>query len=317
MRAGAMGSELGPTAPAELLRNIARGFGDERANEWASRLPRLVQAAAEQWELDVGRPFAGLSFNWVAPCRRRDGTEAVLKIGPWLEDLAHEAAALRAYDGRGCVRLLADDAGPGILLLERIRPGEMLTSQQDEACAIGAAAEVLGAIRTAPPEGHAFPSVADWADSLRKLRERYRGGGGPMDPHVFERAEATYRELLAAPTGEVLLHGDLHHYNILSGPGGWCAIDPKGVTGEPEYECGALLRNPLGIIERRDAARVLHRRGLQLADALGYDRHRVLAWAGAQLVLSVTWTVLDEEDSQALRWLPLAGALFEAAGRYP
>jgi streptomycin 6-kinase len=58
-------------------------------------------------------------------------------------------------------------------------------------------------------------------------------------------AESLFRELIASSESPVLLHGDLHHFNILSArrqP--WLAIDPKGVAGEPAYEPGALLRNP-------------------------------------------------------------------------
>ena len=281
-------------------------------------MPGIVAAASDRWRLTVAEPFPGLSYNWVAPCRLADGRDAVLKAGPWLEDLAREADALRAYSGRGCVRLLAHDEPAGLLLIERVFPGDLLTSRlHDEVASTSAAADVMRALGAVlPPAGHRFPAAGDWARSLGRLRERYSGQCGPMEPHSFSRAEATYRAFLAAPNGHALLHGDLHHYNILRSGEGWLAIDPHGVVAEPEYECGALLRNPLDIIDRRDAPAVLHRRALQLCDELGYDRFRVLAWAGAQLVLSVTWTVLDEEDSATVRWLPLATALFEAADQY-
>jgi Aminoglycoside/hydroxyurea antibiotic resistance kinase len=55
--------------------------------------------------------------------------------------------------------------------------------------------------------------------------------------------------LLASPlTGTddtVVLHGDLHHDNILDGgPRGWLAIDPNGLIGERTYDIANLLRNP-------------------------------------------------------------------------
>ena len=62
-----------------------------------------------------------------------------------------------------------------------------------------------------------------------------------------ERAQRLYVGLCASQTSTRLLHGDLHHYNILrDGDRGWVAIDPKGVVGEVEYEIGAALRNPYG-----------------------------------------------------------------------
>src|SRR6266567_3540278 len=49
----------------------------------------------------------------------------------------------------------------------------------------------------------------------------------------------------ASSAEPVLVHGDLHHDNVLSSArAGWLAIDPKGVAAEPAYETAAMLRNP-------------------------------------------------------------------------
>ena len=74
----------------------------------------------------------------------------------------------------------------------------------------------------------------------------------------------------------VVLHGDLHHFNILAAERQpWLAIDPKGVVGEPVYETGALLRNPWpDLLSLPDPGRILARRVDQLAEELGFDRAR-------------------------------------------
>ena len=43
----------------------------------------------------------------------------------------------------------------------------------------------------------------------------------------------------------MLLHGDLHHENIMHGPRGWLAIDPKGVLGDPGFDAANMFYNPL------------------------------------------------------------------------
>ncbi len=57
------------------------------------------------------------------------------------------------------------------------------------------------------------------------------------------------QELLLSQGEPVLLHGDLHHYNLLQHQDTWLAIDPKGVVGEREFEIGAFLRNPVCVVE--------------------------------------------------------------------
>jgi streptomycin 6-kinase len=103
----------------------------------------------------------------------------------------------------------------------------------------------------------------------------------------------------------VVLHGDLHHENILrSHEQGWVAIDPKGVVGEREYEIGALMRNPIPVLHE---PRTLERRADQLAEALGLDRARIRAWSWAQAHLAAAWAVEDGEDPA--HWLAVAERL--------
>ena len=99
-------------------------------------------------------------------------------------------------------------------------------------------------------------------------------------------------------TEQVLLHGDLHHENILAAErASWLAIDPKGVIGEPAYETGALLRNRLpNLLDAPQAVRVLTRRIDQLSEMLYFARARVRNWAMAQAVLSMWWTIEDGGD---------------------
>jgi streptomycin 6-kinase len=93
----------------------------------------------------------------------------------------------------------------------------------------------------------------------------------------------------------VLLHGDLHHFNILAAERQpWLALDPKGVVGEPAYEVGALLRNPYPeFLTWPNLDRVLARRVNQLAEELGFDRERLVGWGFAQAVLSGWWSYED------------------------
>jgi streptomycin 6-kinase len=91
-----------------------------------------------------------------------------------------------------------------------------------------------------------------------------------------------------------LLHGDLHHYNVLrDSQRGWLAIDPKGVIGEIEYELGAGLRNPCERPEVFTRPAVIERRVKQFAGKLPINQHRALAWAFSEAVLAAIWCVED------------------------
>jgi streptomycin 6-kinase len=238
---------------------------------------------------------APLSYNYVAPAVDVGGTPVVLKVGFPTRELTTEIEALRLFDGRGAVRLLEADTERGALLLERLEPGTPLTAIEDDALATAFAARVMRSLWRPPPPGHAFPSVADWARGMERLRRRFDGGCGPFPSALVRRAEDLFDELLGSMSEPVLLHGDLHHDNILAAQRQpWLAIDPKGVVGEPAYEVGAFLRNPLPqLLEGASPERLLARRLDQLAAELGFDRGRLRDWALAQAVLSGWWSFED------------------------
>jgi streptomycin 6-kinase len=191
-----------------------------------------------------------------------------------------------------------DDLEAGAMLLERCEPGTPLTAVKADEEATSIAAGVMGELwRPVAPE-HPFPSVADWAKGFDRLRQRYEGGTGPMPKALVERAETLFAELIASQTETLLLHGDLHHENILSaGWRPWLAIDPKGVVGERAYDTAALLHNPVELLREPEPGKLLQRRIDLLSERLNLDRARVHGWGLAQAVLAAYW---DLEDSGRL-----------------
>lgn len=283
-----------PALPPTFTRTIHELYG-ERGERWLANLPGLLAACARRWSLAIAQPFPNLTYNYVAPAARADGVEVVLKVGPPNPELLTEIAALRGYDGRGSVRLLDADPEWGALLLERLRPGVPLTTVAGDEAATLIAAQVMRQLwRPAPPD-HAFPTVARWAAGLQRLRQTFAGGVGPFPAGLVATAENLFAELLPSMAEPVLLHGDLHHDNILQAQRQpWLALDPKGVVGEPAYELGALLRNPQPqLLAYPEPARILARRVDLLAEFFGLARERIIGWGVAQAVLSAWWSYED------------------------
>jgi streptomycin 6-kinase len=74
------------------------------------------------------------------------------------------------------------------------------------------------------------------------------------------------------------------------------------VVGEVEYEIGASLRNPRELHSLMADRALTERRVDRFVGELGLDRARVVAWAFAQAVLSMIWSiqdgvVIDETDA--------------------
>lgn len=267
----------------------------EQGAAWLQRLPGIIDDYATRWGLSVSPPFEPLSYNYVAPAVRSDGSDVVLKLGVPEPTVNGELEALRLYDGRGIVRLLESDAEQSVMLLERLKPGTMLSSLSDDQQATRIAAGVMRQLWQPAPAEHDFTLLDDWFAGLADLRPQFEGGTGPFEARLVEEAESASRELLASTTEPMVLHGDFHHYNVLAAERQpWLAIDPKGIVGDPAYEPGAFLYNALpNDLDDRELARILARRVDQFAEELPLDRDRVLAWGVAQAVLSGWWSYED------------------------
>ena len=95
-----------------------------------------------------------------------------------------------------------------------------------------------------------FIQLSDWFDGLKKIRPHFNGGTGPFPKKLLERVESFLPELFADKNVK-LMHGDFHHFNILSSERGWLVIDPKGVIGPAGYEVGPLMINPWNSLSDR------------------------------------------------------------------
>jgi streptomycin 6-kinase len=250
------------------------------------------------WRLAADGPVLPTPSGCVVLVRQGSDRRVLKILGP-RSDETNAAAVLTHYEGQGAVKLL-DHSGRA-LLLERLEPGSSLAELViggDDNRAMDILCGIMRTLHHRPAPAGDFASVEDWREGFT----RYREMGGPLPPPLVERAEALYGELAASQGPHFLLHGDLHHYNVLhDARRGWLAIDPKGVIGEPAYETGALLRNPAENSSFFASPAIVDRRVRILCERLSLDRARVLGWCFAQAVLSAIWSVEDgAEDRQGI-----------------
>jgi streptomycin 6-kinase len=289
--------------PAEFISTI-QNMHQEEGHAFLNALPGLIAEASRRWDLSNVQPAPTLSFNFVAFAKRAQ-RDVVLKMSVPNLEMKSEIAALRLFDGEGACKLLEYDEEKCWMLLERLDPGQMLVTLKDDEEATRIAAEVMKKIwrpmeasslplKEQDPAPQKFILLSDWFDGLKRLRAMYNGGTGPFNEKLVERAERSVEVFFAEDHRPVLMHGDCHHYNILSSERGWLIIDPKGVIGPAGYEVGPLLINPWGeLINRSDIQKITRRRIDILHEHLGFERERIREWGLAHAVLSAWWGIED------------------------
>jgi streptomycin 6-kinase len=274
--------------PPHLALNQQR-YNGEAGLRWVDALPALTAEFTERWGLSLEPPFTVGQVDYTAPVIRADGSLAVLKLCFVHPEFFSGTAALRAFDGKAAVRILDMDLEKGALLLERLVPGEPLSSLTDDAAAMHAAAEVLAQLWQAAAGGSDLLTLDGWLDdatgdaSLPATKRSHPWVSGALQ-HA--------REVAAVSPQRCLLHGDFHQDNVLSSHRGWLAIDPKGLYGDPAWDLAPLLFNNLG--PARETWRPVVRRRLdQLCDELKLDRVRAYALCAARALQSRFWSLRD------------------------
>ncbi|MFT4167020.1 MAG: aminoglycoside phosphotransferase family protein [Microlunatus sp.] len=199
--------------PARLQAEVRRR--DPGADAWLTGLPTICRELSERWQLNIaGEPAAG-SVSLVVPVRRPNGLAALKLISPTV-DAGQEAAALRAFDGHGAVRMFDADLDRQALLLEWLE-GPTLATHPDVAEAIGIAGGVARRLAETPaPAGVRTLSgdAAGWIELLRRQHTIARGSGVAAPEDLFALVVEIVRHLGDDGT-TTLTHGDLSLSNIV------------------------------------------------------------------------------------------------------
>jgi streptomycin 6-kinase len=281
--------------PPEFIDKVQRIFG-ESGREWIPRLPAIVAQCRAQWGLREGTMCPNMSMNYIEFTTTSAGESVALKVGVPHKELFTEMDALRLYNGRGATRLLAADRELGAILMQRLQPGTMLWQLGDNRKETEIAASIMRVLPVPTPSTHNLPTFSQWVERAFRLTKTAWDPQELMPRDLIDRAEKAFKEIERNTPGDVVLHGDLHHENILlDDQSGWTAIDPKGVIGAPCLELGRFLQNQLpgsAQAERREA--MVRERVNILSAELGHSRETVAASALVDCVLSHCWSFEDE-----------------------
>ena len=281
---------------SQRLGDSIRGYFGEAGNAWLGVLPQLVAAAADRWGLEIGdaAPGAGTGFVCLA---RRAGSDVVLKIAYPHEEHFTGVEAMRVYAGQGCVRMIDTAEGDAEVLMERVLPGTHLYELEDEDEEVRIAANLIRRLQRPAPAQHTLPPhTTSWVEKSLRNMAASDVAEQLLPPRLVQALEQIVADLEALGR-PVVLHGDLHHENILlDGDRGWTAIDPKGLTGDPALEIGRFCGNQLHRAETAGGYGPLVDRRIELfARELGEPVDRMRAAAAVDILMCMGWE-LENED---------------------
>jgi streptomycin 6-kinase len=210
---------------------------------------------------------------------------AMLKIAEEPEEKSG-ANLMVWWNGHGAAGVLAHENNA--LLLERATGGRSLSNMAKNGDDTGASKIICKAVhalhrQTLSKLPELVPLV-QWFAELDTGAAKYGG--------LLSLCAETAHALLSLQEDVVILHGDIHHHNILDfGERGWLAIDPKGLIGERGFDYANMFCNP----DHKTATMPgrLAKQAAVVSSAAGLNRKRLLQWLLAWAGLSALWSFND------------------------
>ncbi len=271
-------------------------------------ISNAINVCSKNWQLSAVKQLSheAVTQNYVAKAYSALlAKEVVLKI-VWAK--TNEFEALRYFRGPACVQLLDYNVEHNALLLEYIRPGTSLKQffpDRDD-FAIEVTASIIKALHQNKeiPKSHHFKTIDQWLNTL------YTHTSIAIPKNLLYKAQELGVQLLQKAQPRYVLHGDLHHENILQKDSHWVAIDPKGVIGPLEYELGRFIMNPMpNLLNHPSVVTIIKNRVNRFSQLFEIEKRRIKDWTFVQAVLSVCWAEQDKDQSSFNYFLNFATLL--------
>lgn len=222
----------------------------------------------------------------------------VLKFYKYREECIHEAEFLKLYKNSFFVKLLDTNPELNLNLFEKIELGQDFAFgfPQNEEHAIQDVCTIVDFMRVKhikPSSG--FPIVSSYFSSLEEIYSTQYKLPIKKCKKIFAELLSTLKE-----QNQYLLHGDLHHENILKSQkheNGFVVIDPKGVIGECEFEITCFVLNPVSqLAHHPNAKSLIKNRIKEFSKQLHLDRTRLSKYCFVKAVLSACFAIEDNAE---------------------
>ncbi len=221
---------------AIIAEHFLKKLGAERYNE---RI-RVVEKYRKPWELSEIEFQKSLSTNSlifyaVSKQYGRVILKALINSG-----FDKEILACKLFQGENFCKIYEYSLEDQVYIMERIMPADTLYESAPRNDRIKIVGRVFKGLHKTDIPDSAFPTYSEWFEA-GKEGTKNRKDCEDLYQYLYS-AERMLADINQKYSRNLLLHGDLHHENILKNENGsYTVIDPKGVIGAPVFDLSRFI----------------------------------------------------------------------------
>ena len=269
----------------QFRKNTIALYG-KHGKDWLERLPAIRAAISKKYQLSALNPVSNMSFNYVCSGMQNE-KPIMLKLGFDQQAFSKEADCLQAFEQYGSAKVIATE--PGMIIMQKLDPGMTLKSyfpQKDDQALTILCKTILQLHKAQIPKHHHFFPLKKILSILDQDLD--------IPQKLLDSARALRDDLLLSTKKEVLLHGDLHHENLLQHGNDWKVIDPKGFIGDPLFDLCAFILGPIPeLLQQNNRTGLIQKRIKICAHELQAPQQRIQDWLYVKSVLGWAWCLDD------------------------
>lgn len=217
-------------------------IADNKANYESINL--CLNQYTTKWELSDIEILDNKRNSLVLKCNSAIYGNVIIKQQMDTSYIKSEYNALKEYNQSRFCKVFDADLEHGVLIEEQISPGTELRKVKSLDERLMVFCTLFKDLHIFPKNPEIYPSYLDWVSNAMNYLE---GLDNYRDLYIHTKAaKMICTELFFKYPQKMLLHGDLHHDNILlNNNGSYTIIDPKGVLGHPIFDIPRFILNEM------------------------------------------------------------------------
>lgn len=290
-----VGEEKMGIVPEEYKEKMLAGNKHEMM-EWMMALDKKIEKCQKKFGLEQIEVIPKLGENFIVSAYSKKYKKPVMvKLAKPTLNLEREAYMLHLYGNKQACECLYLDVSERCIVLEKLEPGFCLQQENNLQERVKQFVTILkNTSREIPQQEISYI----YGDSIKKEfsnalehKQEY-AETGKLVPIAWEY----YKQIQQLGQKKYLLHGDLHHGNILWDGSKWRVIDPQGMIGEEMLEIRKFAEEE--IRKQGDTRKHIEETFSEISKQMNLSKAMIAKLTFIELINSNCWKIRLHRNKQ-------------------